>query len=112
MNADYDFLISQAREILSSLEPLFKVFRRDFINRMVADLVTLAALICGSRGRPKDEEIFFMTVTLFVLLNQKRQKGKGGPFTMKGVKSGVKPTFGRNGIIIDGSGHADKSFQE
>ena len=67
MNADYDFLISQAREILSSLEPLFKIFRRDFITRMVADLVTLAALICGSRGRPKDEEIFFMTVTLFVL---------------------------------------------
>jgi Holliday junction resolvasome RuvABC ATP-dependent DNA helicase subunit len=67
MKTDYDFLISQARKILFSLEPLFKIFRRDFISSLVGDLMKLAALICAPKKRLKDAEVFFMTATLFAM---------------------------------------------
>ncbi|HEQ71036.1 MAG TPA: hypothetical protein ENN69_00975, partial [Spirochaetia bacterium] len=37
------------------------------MSAIVADLMRLAALICGPKHRLKDEEIFFMTATLFAL---------------------------------------------
>ncbi len=67
MKTDYNFLVSQSQKILSSLQPLFKIFHRDFISLMEADLIKLAALISGAGHRLKDEEIFFMTTTLFTL---------------------------------------------
>lgn len=72
----YDFLVTEAQKILFDLEPLFKIFRKDFINAMVADLIKLASLIMNIKNPVKDEDVFFMTITLFVLHQEVNIKEK------------------------------------
>ena len=64
---NYNFLVLQAQKILNELKPMYRVFHREFMSSLISDLIKLAKLIITPKTSLKDEEIFFMTLTIFIL---------------------------------------------